>query len=225
MIFTRCRMIISYSHNFLFVHVPKTGGSSVTEALRPCAHLTQDCWMNRLLAWVGIHVNHYAPYRQKLFRLHTTAAEFQRELPRDVFRGLFKFAFVRNPWDAMVSYYHFMVTNPRHHRHQWAKNSGGFEAWLESETRRRKRTPQLGRITDKQGQVLVDVVGRYETLNDDFARICQRLGLSATLPHTNRSGHRDYRTYYTDRGIELVANACRVDIEFFGYKFEAPRTG
>jgi len=68
--------------------------------------------------------------------------------------------------------------------------------------------------------LLVDAVGRFESLEEDFSQICRRLGLSANLPHANRSSHRDYRFYYTDRTIEYVADRCRDDISRFGYAFD-----
>jgi hypothetical protein len=212
-------MLISYSHHFLFIHVPKTGGLSVAEALRSYAHSSDGYWMNRLLERIGIHVNHYAPYRHKRFRTHTAAVEFQRELPAAVFRDLFKFAFVRNPWDLMVSYYHYLVTNPHHHAHQRTKRLGGFDRWLEFELRRDKRL-QSRLLSDRQGRLLVDFVGRYETLAEDFAHVCRQVGVSASLPHINRTAHRDYRMYYSDAEIELVAQAFQADIETFGYAFD-----
>ena len=58
----------------------------------------------------------------------------------------------------------------------------------------------------------------------DFDHVCQKVGISVKLPRLNRSKHNDYRTYYTDRGRELVERTCKADIEYFGYRFD-PEAG
>ena len=90
-------MLVSHEHRFAFVHVPKTGGCSISQALQPYGDRVMRFWMNRWLDRIGIHVNHYAPPEMKRFRLHTPADTLRRQLPADDFARLFKFAFVRNP--------------------------------------------------------------------------------------------------------------------------------
>jgi hypothetical protein len=79
---------------------------------------------------------------------------------------------------------------------------------------------QADMLTGADGTLLVDEIGRYETLRADFARICRHVGIEPLLPHLNRSHHRDYRTYYTERTRALVAEHFRKDIELFGYTFD-----
>jgi len=212
-------VIISYSHRFLLIHIPRTAGSSIHQALAPYAHNPQRLWVNRLLGLVGIHVNHFVPYQWKRFRGHSTARHLQAQLPREVFQGLFKFAFVRNPWDLMVSYYHYLLQTPSHHRHKRVKRLGGFAQYLLYELRDRK-FEQSRFLTDRCGGLVMDYVGRFETLREDFAHVCRVLEIPFALPHANRSAHRDYRSYYNDQTIDLVAEHCRTDIELFGYSFD-----
>jgi len=110
-------MLISHRHGFAFIHVPKTGGTSVARALWRHADHADGYWANRCLALIGIHVNHYAPVAMRKFRPHTPAEELRRNLPAGVFEGLFTFAFVRNPWDLLVSYYHFLRDAEGHGDH------------------------------------------------------------------------------------------------------------
>ena len=70
------------------------------------------------------------------------------------------------------------------------------------------------------GKLLVDYVGRFETLQADVARISSRLNVAVSLEHFHKSKHRDYRGYYNSRTIELVAKISRDDIELFGYDFD-----
>jgi hypothetical protein len=212
-------LIISYSHRFIFIHIPRTAGTSIQTALAPYAHCVERHWMNRALELVGIRVNHFAPHPWKRFRGHVTAAQLRSHLPSEVFEDLFKFAFVRNPWDLMVSYYHYLLCEPRHHRHQQVRRIESFEAYVEYMVRR-NRFPQTRYVTGAKGHLLVDFVGRFESLRADFGYVCRRLGLTLRLPHVNQSAHRDYRTYYSDRSAELVATHFRRDIERFGYTFD-----
>jgi hypothetical protein len=86
---------------------------------------------------------------------------------------------------------------------------------------------QLRYLTDKNGEVLVDFIGRFENLAQDISHVFDKLGLEASqleIPHENRSAHSHYSEMYTPETREIVRKRFRRDIEFFGYEFEtAPR--
>ena len=213
-------MLLSLSHRFLFVHVPKTGGFSIREALQPYASRPDRYLVNRMLDRVGIHVNHWGPPAMRRFRRHASARQAQHHLPRAAFDELYKFAFVRNPWDRMVSFYHYVLSRPDHHRHEQVKSLPDFEHYLRYEARRGKES-QKDLLVDRHGNVLVDFVGRYESLQEDFAYLRAKLLVVCKLEHHNRSKHRDYRQYYNSRTVNLVAELFQEDIELFGYTFDA----
>jgi len=217
-------MVISHTHRFAFIHIPRTAGCSVSVALGGCAEPVMQYWANRWLDQAGIHVNHYAPLRWRRFRLHTSAAILRRQVPAACFDGLFKFTFVRNPWELLVSHYRFVANNPAHHRNRLARRLESFERYVDYEIRRDKIS-QSRMVTDHEGRLLVDFVGRMESLERDFATICRRIGVEARLPHLNRSAgsssvHDDYREHYTAPLIDRVANHFAEDIARFGYTFE-----
>ena len=160
-----------------------------------------------------------APARLLEFPVHITARAAQRCLPPAVYASLFKFAFVRNPWDRLVSRYAYLLHNQDHPRHQLVSQRQGFENYLQWEIRREKMF-QHGYLMNARGEWIVDFVGYYERLDEDFSKICARLGVQAALPRANASSHHDYRTYYTPETRELVAKYFQRDIELFGYEFD-----
>lgn len=218
-------MLISYSHRFLFVHIYKVAGTSISDSLRRYTASTLDRHspVLRFLRRLGVH---YLVPRHRLHKMrarrHATAREIREELSAEVFGGLYKFAFVRNPWDWQVSLYHFALQDAAHPQHQLTKAFGSFDKYIEWRVSDHYRL-QKEFVVDDDDRLLVDFVGRYETLARDFAKICDRLGIDrARLPHSRSSPHRDYRTYYTPRTAALVAETFREDIELFGYQSEQP---
>ena len=211
-------MLISARHQFVFVHVYKVAGESIKAALKLYA---TPSLMDRALANVGVTTSAMRVYRLGWqFRKHAMAREAQHTLPPELYNSYYKFAFVRNPWDWQVSLYYYMLRDTFHKQHERAKSFANFEAYLEWRVAEDVRF-QKEFVTDEAGDLIVDFVGRYERLSDDFAAICQHLDIRAELPHKNRSmERRSYQSYYTDRTRRLVEETFAPDIEFFGYTWE-----
>lgn len=214
-------MIVSYDRRFMFIHIPKTAGSSIRLAMGEFADKPRELWPNRLLRMAGVDVNHVAPYRKRMLHRHVFARKVQLHIPRRVFDGLFKFAFVRNPWDRMVCWYHYILSRPSHRRHRRVRRLGSFEAYLHDEIRQ-DRVRQLPFLVDARGELIVDFVGRFESLQAEFLHVCRTIGICARLPHRKPSPPYDYRTYYSDALIELLADHVREEIARFGYTFDSP---
>jgi hypothetical protein len=104
-----------------------------------------------------------------------------------------------------------------HHQHELAKNLGSFEEYIkwrcENEVRYQKDF-----IYDNN-ELLVDFVGRYESLDNDFNEICSRIGISVSLPKLNVSNTKPYQSYYSEKSKELVKEAFEPDIRTFNYEF------
>jgi len=76
---------------------------------------------------------------------------------------------------------------------------------------------QSSYVVDLDGQRVVDCVGRFESLEQDYAGIAGRLGLDPRIPHVNRTEHRDFRTYYTPVSAAAVARLWKTDFDTLDY--------
>jgi hypothetical protein len=211
-------MVISYVRRFLFVHVYKAAGMSIEAALKPYdvrtplrAYSPEE--QRRLLLEIGLD-----PALLEMQR-HVFARDVQKSVGADFFAKLFKFAFVRNPWDLQLSLFHFNLTHPEFPAHRKAVASGTFEKHILGMTREPHPVGQQRQfLVDADGNSLVDFVGRFETLATDFAHVCTRIGLSGvTLDHVNRTDHAPWTKSYTRPMFEIVRSIYRRDIEAFAY--------
>lgn len=148
---------------------------------------------------------------------HATALEIRSALDSEIFASFFKFSFVRNPWDWQVSLYHYILDNPENCGHEETKKMGSFRNFVFS--REKLSFTQTSCLVDESGNLLVDFVGRFENLDEDFRSICHKVGISASLPHINKSKRTDYQDYYDAETRDLTARLYAVDIERFGYTF------
>ena len=217
-------MLISLKYKFLFVHIAKTGGTSIRVALR--YYKWKDPYRipmflcSRLSSLTGHKLACKIPRHAKIIAAYEM-------LPREIFNELFKFAFVRNPWDLQVSSYHHIMRERPH----LLEGINSFEEFLKW-----KLDPdrpyhyiidtsielQLDYLVDLNGNLIVDFVGRYENLEEDFRKACDRIGIRPRrLPHRRQAKDRKaYRAYYNDLTAELVAEHFKKDIEVFGYTFD-----
>lgn len=220
-------MLLSPRYRFLFVHIAKTGGTSVRAALERVRWRDPWYW----LMWPCHRLSHLTGHRLGTkFPRHAKAIAAKEMLPRELYDALFKFAFVRNPWDLQVSSFH-------HIRRERPQHLGGHEDF--ASFLRWKLDPerpyqfhldtsierQSDYLIDLHGNLIVDFVGRYERLHDDFAVACERIGIPCpVLPHRRQATDRkkDYRSYYTDDTAALVAAHFAADVERFGYTFDRP---
>jgi hypothetical protein len=207
-------MIISDSHRFLFVHVQKTGGSSIDRVVTAAV-----------------------PDVRRIGALDRHATLGQILTQEAHLRGYWTVGFVRNPWERMLSW-HRMVerfaegaeagrANPTKHLERngflatVARDFRDFESFVLRGTERfgRLRTPQVGYLTSRSRRA--DFVGRQESLDQDLRAVFARLGLPAPeVPELNVDRQRpDYREVYTPAMRRRVAELFERDLNAFGYEF------
>lgn len=199
--------MISLTHGFLFVHIPKTAGNSIQNILR-------DYSEDRIVASGGQDGVERFEVRSEGRDLvkHSTLAEYYRELGAGKADALFKFACVRNPWDRAISFYF----SPHRRETEW--NPKKFRKFVEKEVRPLRDYFTLGNENGKSPFANVDFIIRYESLSDDFRTVCERLKIPvADLPVRNRSERKGAADYYDSGLKKFIAELFADEIEYFGY--------
>lgn len=213
-------MLISKKYNFIFIHVWKTGGSSIRNVLLKNKYdsfffIIKNidkvyCKLNRIFLKNPIFIFNY-----NLFPIHSFSSNI-----RDMFKNYynyFSFGFVRNPWDLEVSMYFYIKNNKKHPKHKKVKNLS-FREYIFS-LKEEKVLIQKDFLYD--GNIcLVDFVGKYENLDEDFLKIAKILNLKYnSLPKLNSTKHNSYHSYYDNDTKKIIFEIYHEDIKYFNYKF------
>jgi len=202
--------MISKKNKFIFIHIPKTAGVSIEKKF-------------------NYHGMRHHTYRWYL-----------KNFPSDYIDKCFKFTIVRNPWDRLVSWYFYNSWRrdlPSCKKIYHPATKKGFSNWILSgcphhwkkmdgtNWSKEKLDPltQSDFLLDEYGKIDMDFIGRFEKLQKDFNKICDKLGIKKEkLPYLNRSCHKHYSEYYDEETKQIVAERFKKDIEYFRYKFKRP---
>ena len=189
------------AHKAIFIHIPKTAGTSVGEALFPGVRSTHYRWE---------HYQSYSPER---------------------FENYFKFTFVRNPFDRVVSAYFYLQQGGKstmpNDRRFWDLHLSPYKSFEDfvreglhlSPVRRWGHFhPQAAFVASDDGTVQVDFVGRVENLTEDFQFVANKLMIDARLEHVNASQRKHYSEYYCPETVKIVRDLYAVDFDLFGYR-------
>jgi hypothetical protein len=219
-------MLISHRKHFVFIHVYKTGGTAISQALVRYARWREQfgnrffvtrAFTNQINAWFGLNDqgNRWLTGAHK----HATASELRAVLGPKLYDSYFTFAFVRNPWDWQCSLYHY-IRGTGTHRDYVRTQRMSLTEFLKYQVTFNAPC-QVDFLTDAQGTTIVNKVGRFETLQKDFEEVLQILRLPKTrLNLVNESARAgDYRQYYDSSSVELVRQHFARDIERFHYEY------
>jgi len=210
----------------IMIHVPKTAGTTMMKALgrnkyRNERPLPKYSLPNVIRKLQGIN----------LPGVHAKARDYKKVIGEQTYEDTFSFAFVRNPYDFMVSCYFWGLqiapnSSKREVREQAEKICllDGFSGFINSDYGNKMINDQYGSmadwIVDDKNQIIVKFVGRFENLENDWQHIGRIINLKdARLFHHNKSNHSSYRDYYNPQTKKLIENRFEWIIEQFEYKF------
>ena len=175
--------MIDHKHKALFIHITKTGGTSIASALN----------------------------MKENFR-HFTASAMRKKVGEDTWSNYFKFSFIRNPFEKIVSLYHY---NGKGFGFEDSSFKEYVKAWGKGKKISRYPHQNSSYIDEK-----LDFIGRFENLQEDFDIVCDKIGIPRQqLPHKNKTNHKHYTEYYDEETRAIVTEKYAKDIEYFGYKF------
>lgn len=191
--------MISQKHKFLFIHIPRTGGTSIEREL-----------------------GYYENFHDK----HWTLTDWQKELNNETIKEYFKFSFVRNPWDLIVSKYRADWYNSN--RPGWGGRIGmqsgkSLKFFLSKYSPAKHENGDT--FFDFFNSEEMDFIGRFENRKDDLEFISNKIGIKINskklfrMPSAKLEKH--YTEYYNEQTREIIAEKYAREIEYFGYKFGA----
>ncbi len=215
-------MIISRGRRYIFVHIPKTGGTSMALALEARAMKDDLMLGDTPKAQKRRRRVKGARARGRLWK-HSTLTDIDGLISAAEARDFFTFTLVRNPWDRVVSYYHWLRAQSFDHPAVRAAQQLDFADFLHDRqvAASLARHPYASYMRDADGVECADLYIRLEHLAADIAPLEAHLGFTLDIPHVNRSARSgDYRTAYDPESRDLVGHLCAEDIARFGYSFE-----
>ncbi|KIC25572.1 MULTISPECIES: sulfotransferase family 2 domain-containing protein [unclassified Leisingera] len=214
-------MILSQGRRYVFIHIPKTGGTALALALEARAMADDMMLGDTPKALKRRRRLKDAKARGRLWK-HSTLADIEGLVPQDTLRGLFAFTLVRNPWDRAVSYYHWLREQSFDHPAIGLAKAQEFRAFVQHPEiiAAFRGSPASSYMRHADGSEQCQLFIRLEHFASDAQPLFDHLGFSLELPVVNESGRqRDWRSYYDDAAAGAVAEACARDIAQFEYSF------
>ena len=210
--------MISHKHKFIYVHITRCGGNLINK------------YFNYSVGKITADADNYEIDHYPLFRYN--------DLYSDVFDEYYKFAFVRNPWERMLSEF-FYKKYGKLRGGDWGPSHRFIDCsnieFKEFIRRLGEKFDEVKSMT-RTNQFLVshfmsyhdylsplsamDFIGKLENFDEDFTKVCSKFGIEyIPQPRINSVKHEHYTEYYDDEARQIVAEKYAKDIEYFGYEF------
>ncbi len=219
--------MISDTHKFLYIHIPKTAGTSIEQMMGHFNELergVQDHRTLREIQALGVKdsfalLGNEGPVA--LAREIRGLLRYPNRVSSEKLQSYYKFTFVRNPWARVHSWYKNVMRDEIHRNNRGVPNDCDFSRFLTEFGWQTELRSQLAWINDRSGKVAVDFVGRFENLENDLDVVRKKLELpESALPHLIAGSKEDYREAYDDQTRQYVEKKFADEIDMFGYTFD-----
>jgi len=208
-------MIISHEHQFIFIHIQRTAGTSIAKSL--CGAMKIEEWEGFIGEPRQVALDNQKKFEDVYFtdhrkkfegKKHMTARDIKKVVGKKTWSSYFTFSFTRNPWDRILSsYLKRRKEFTRHTEYIWPDSKMLFNAavLVKFGLMGWKRKAQTDYLTDESGNIIVDFVGKFENLEDDFRKVCSKVNLDAELCNNKDStSNSPYSEYYYDLTKRVV---------------------
>ncbi|WP_133468574.1 sulfotransferase family 2 domain-containing protein [Paraglaciecola marina] len=206
-------MLISENKKFLYYHLYKVAGTSIRKALRPHCSILQVTAQNLNYATSIIIKKNI--FQSPLCQFHPRLADVKLVLGNE-FYSYYRFTFVRAPLDWQKSLYFFALKNPRHHQHSII-SCMSFDEYIVWRIDNDLKL-QTDLIMDGK-ELLVNNVYKFENIDSEFRKLCEKLNISANLQHKNVAGT-GKKINITSQTLKRFHDAYARDYEVLGYSFD-----
>jgi len=213
-------MPIDRDNKLVFIHIPKNAGTTIERVIGTWDFKRTDKSRDARKANLAGMISYPHKFRHGLWRerswQHITALQARKVLGPGRYKNYFSFAVVRNPWDRMVSWYHYLGV--KRDFAQWVLSPDPGWSHITREVLLR---PQTDYLTDRSGRIIVDKVIHFKQLYSGLRSIDSNLfGQIEHQPRERNSKRGPYRTYYsTPESISAVEKMFAEDISRFKFAF------
>ncbi len=221
-------MIISHKKKFIFIHIPKTAGSSVTNILNPYGRfvdrIVYKYWITQKILFKSFSFFKLGNAIEKLtgFHKHAYSSTVKDRISDSIFESYYKFAFVRNPYDWLTSLYFYIKEHPEHYLHQKVNNLD-FEKFIMYQIHENNLVTQSRYVCNSDGKLLVNYTAKFEMLQEECNYLSKTLNIKREqIPVINKTKIRNkqYKDLFTPAIYKEVNNHFHMDFVLFGYEKE-----
>ncbi len=187
--------------DFIFIHINKTGGTSISNILK--LGKTHQNYTKTIISLIG----------------------------EEKFKNTYSFTCVRNPFDRILSQYYYRIKPNKNPKEPYLEEKIGFNKWVKLTYGEKDKKywndsiifkPQIEWLKDTEENIILpNKIIKFEKLNEDFKEISNYLETDITLPHLNKSTIKkhNYKEEYNLESKKIIAEYFKEDIEYFNYKF------